>query len=166
MRGRWLVRLYPAAWRERYGEEFLALLADRSLSPSLLIDVLAGALDARIAPQSPHADGPNQTDTGGRIMSLLARRCQGRTLTRADQWRWALMTAAGTLAGSALYVWVKPAWGGSLYVQAWGLAVFPIMGVSAWTYLALREFSRPARLTITAAGMVVLYLGGLLAAWT
>lgn len=53
---------------------------------------------------------------------------------------------------------MKPTWGHSLYVQAWGLAVFPIMAVWAWAYLALRDFSWPARLIITAAGLLVAYL--------
>ena len=29
----WLLRLYPRAWRDRYGEEFLALLESCPLSP-------------------------------------------------------------------------------------------------------------------------------------
>ena len=43
---RWLVRLYPAGWRERYGEEFEALLADLPATPALVYDVLRGAVDA------------------------------------------------------------------------------------------------------------------------
>ncbi len=46
-----LVRLYPAAWRDRYGEEFEALLAERPPSLSDRLDVVRGALDARLDPQ-------------------------------------------------------------------------------------------------------------------
>lgn len=42
----WLIRLYPRAWRERYGEEFEALLEDCLLSPREVLDVIIGALDA------------------------------------------------------------------------------------------------------------------------
>ena len=45
-----LVRLYPAAWRERYGEEFAALLEERPLSPFDVIDIAFGAIDARVRP--------------------------------------------------------------------------------------------------------------------
>jgi hypothetical protein len=166
MRRRWLVRLYPAAWRARYGEEFLALLADRPLGPSLLIDVLAGAVDAWVAPQPMPAGVPGSTDAGGRIMGLLTRRCHSQTLTRSDRWRWSLTAAVGSVALSAFYVWMKPVWGESLYVQALGLALVPIMFIGAWVHLALRDFSWPARLIITAAAAMVAYLGGLLAAWT
>jgi hypothetical protein len=44
---RWLLRLYPAAWRARYGEEFAALLDLAPLSLWTVLDILLGALDAR-----------------------------------------------------------------------------------------------------------------------
>lgn len=46
-----LLRLYPRWWRERYGEEFAALLEDLSGTDNrwrLALDVAAGALDARL----------------------------------------------------------------------------------------------------------------------
>ncbi len=55
-----LVRLYPRAWRERYGAEFLELLADRPASARDRFDILHGALDAWIHPQvraTPAANG-------------------------------------------------------------------------------------------------------------
>jgi Rieske Fe-S protein len=48
---RLLLRGYPAAWRERYGDEFLALLAERTLATGDVLDILAGALDARLHPR-------------------------------------------------------------------------------------------------------------------
>lgn len=44
---RWLVRLYPRAWRERYEDEFSALLDECGASPGVILDVILGALDAR-----------------------------------------------------------------------------------------------------------------------
>jgi hypothetical protein len=41
-----LLRLYPRAWRERYGAEFAELVGDRKLSVQQTIDILAGAIDA------------------------------------------------------------------------------------------------------------------------
>jgi hypothetical protein len=43
-----LLRCYPARWRERYGEEFAALLEERPLGPFDVADVLLGALDAQL----------------------------------------------------------------------------------------------------------------------
>lgn len=59
----WLLRLYPYAWRARYGDEFDALLEDCPLTPFALFDVLLGALDAHIAP----------LDADGRILRMLNR---------------------------------------------------------------------------------------------
>ncbi len=43
-----LLRLYPQAWRERYGEEMVELLAAHRISLWTLADVLLGALDAHL----------------------------------------------------------------------------------------------------------------------
>jgi uncharacterized BrkB/YihY/UPF0761 family membrane protein len=43
---KWLVRLYPPAWRRRYETEFLAVLEARGVTPSVTLDVTRGALDA------------------------------------------------------------------------------------------------------------------------
>lgn len=43
-----LIRLYPARWRARYGDEFEAILEERPLGPFDLADTLLGALDARL----------------------------------------------------------------------------------------------------------------------
>ena len=47
---RWLVRLYPRDWRERYGEEFDALLQDGSGGFRALVNVLWSALSERVVP--------------------------------------------------------------------------------------------------------------------
>ena len=44
----WLVRLYPKAWRRRYGAEFEALLEQQALSLGAVVDILRGALDAHL----------------------------------------------------------------------------------------------------------------------
>jgi hypothetical protein len=44
----WLLYLYPAAWRRRYREEFAALLEVRRPSPRQTVDIVRGALDARL----------------------------------------------------------------------------------------------------------------------
>lgn len=53
-----LVRLYPAVWRARYGEEFAELLAARPPRLRDRLDILRGAVDARMHPQlDPNATG-------------------------------------------------------------------------------------------------------------
>ena len=46
-----LLRLYPPAWRERYEAEFEALLQERPIRWRGSIDLLLGAIDARLHPE-------------------------------------------------------------------------------------------------------------------
>ena len=48
-----LVRLYPRTWRERYEDEFLGLLEVRPPTMRDRVDILRGALDARLDEGSP-----------------------------------------------------------------------------------------------------------------
>ncbi len=43
-----LLRLYPAAWRARYADEFASVLEERPLGPFDVADVLLSALDAHL----------------------------------------------------------------------------------------------------------------------
>ena len=43
-----LLRLYPARWRTRYGDEFEAILEERPLGPFDVLDIALGALDAHL----------------------------------------------------------------------------------------------------------------------
>ena len=51
----WLIRLYPPAWRRRYGRELAELLATQPASFRTAIDLVAGAVDAWLNPQSSTA---------------------------------------------------------------------------------------------------------------
>ena len=42
---RWLLRLYPRAWRERYGNELADLVDETGLSPAGAVDVTRGAIN-------------------------------------------------------------------------------------------------------------------------
>jgi len=65
-----LIRLYPADWRARYGDELMALLAERPPTIRDRIDIVRGAVDARVDPQVGLDRGP--TPLSHRIPGLLA----------------------------------------------------------------------------------------------
>src|SRR6266496_5238731 len=46
-----LVRAYPRSWRERYGDEVLAWVEEGGLGPARALNLLRGALDARLRPE-------------------------------------------------------------------------------------------------------------------
>src|SRR5215211_6912174 len=62
-----LIRLYPARWRARYGDEFSAVLEERPLGPFDVADVLLGALDAHL-----HLRGLGAALLGAMLMTLVA----------------------------------------------------------------------------------------------
>ena len=43
-----MIRLYPAAWRARYGDEFEAVLEEQPLGPFDVADIILAALDAHL----------------------------------------------------------------------------------------------------------------------
>jgi hypothetical protein len=53
-----LIRLFPAPWRDRYGDEFAALLEGTPLDARALFDVLVAAVDARLDPTGPRRRWP------------------------------------------------------------------------------------------------------------
>jgi len=53
VRLRWLLRLYPAGWRDRYEREVSAVLDQHDCSAGTFLDLAAGALDARFALAPP-----------------------------------------------------------------------------------------------------------------
>lgn len=57
-----LIGLYPQAWRNRYEEEFLALLAESPPDPLDRLDIVRGALDARLHPPPSEQNLPSSDE--------------------------------------------------------------------------------------------------------
>jgi hypothetical protein len=71
-----LIRLYPARWRSRYGDEFEALLDERPLGPFDVADVLVSAIDAHLrrgasAAAGDHIGGIRMTLRNGGIAAIV-----------------------------------------------------------------------------------------------
>jgi hypothetical protein len=68
-----LLRLYPRAWRDRYGDEMLALLDGQPASLGDRLDLISGALDAHLHPQVRGAAAPDKEQTvSHRALALMA----------------------------------------------------------------------------------------------
>ena len=67
-----LLRLYPRAWRTRYGEEMQALLDDRPLGGRDRRDLLRGAVDAWLHPWTPSVVPIVAAFAGGGLWTLVA----------------------------------------------------------------------------------------------
>jgi hypothetical protein len=55
-----LIALYPRAWRDRFEDEFLAPLQERSPEPLDRLDIVRGAIDARLHPELSGAPQPGR----------------------------------------------------------------------------------------------------------
>jgi len=80
-----LLRLYPRAWRDRYGDEFLATIGDEALHIQQVIDIVAGAIDAWLSSDVRRAtkrDTNSQTMNGDAVMTNALRAACGSTKLR------------------------------------------------------------------------------------
>jgi len=123
-----LLRWYPRAWRDRYGEEFTELLlsdmAERPRSLSRTLDVARGGIVARLAEAGLcgfPAAGPGEADGGGAAQAVASR------------------ARAASLASLSAC-----------------LAVFVVVGAAMWSQLTVGwQWSAPAS-AATVAGMVAM----------
>lgn len=72
-----LVRLYPRSWRERYETEFLALLASRPPSIGDRVDIVRGAVDARLHPELSGEPGRSHALTPAERVAATAALAAG-----------------------------------------------------------------------------------------
>jgi hypothetical protein len=93
-----LLRLYPRAWRERYGEEFLALVEDQAIGPRQVLDIVSGAIDARLTRTVPAPERAPTSEQGGTAVMNALRERLCETDTR--------FTTRDSLIGAAIVIGV------------------------------------------------------------
>lgn len=134
-----LVRLYPRAWRDRYEEEFLGLLAVRPPSNRDRVDILRGALDAR---RNPGMRGPDGAESA---FNRPARRL-------------ALISA---LAGVSWLAWMAVL---QLTFDGWGGVQEPDFGILAFTPVVANLAMAVAHAALVLAAASTMRHGAVLAA--
>jgi hypothetical protein len=72
-----LLRLHPPAWRLRYGDEYRALLEQHPLDVRTLLDVAAGALDARVWGSGSSVDERRRGALSAALWALAAYAAAG-----------------------------------------------------------------------------------------
>ncbi len=101
MTSRQLLRLYPRAWRERYGDEFVEMVGPERLQLQQIIDIVSGAIDAWLSADVRGAARAAAEGTGGATMLKSLAIC-ARNETKYTQ-RDGLIGAAIMLVGAALF---------------------------------------------------------------
>ncbi len=135
----WLLRLYPPAWRRRYGPEVRAMLAEEPRSLRLGLDLIAGAVDARIHPQWTPPATTEGEDNPGPFRRLA----------------WMLgISLVSVLIG----LFLTSTFGDSVYTDAlFSSAFFIALLVSNFEGRDPRPYSGSARAVILSAGSALIY---------
>jgi hypothetical protein len=166
-RARRLVRSYPRAWRERYGEEFTQLLVDditeRPRSLSRTVDVLRSGALARIAETGltgnalePH----RQVRAGLGVVGLSASAFLAAGLAIWSQltvgWQWSAPASGATKAGMLVMTGTMVA-----FVVAVGFASAPLVWVVCRELVRGRRAALVVPIIAVGAGGLALVLGGI-----
>jgi len=123
-----LLGLYPRAWRARYGDEFAELLAARPPSIRDRLDIVVGAIDARINPQVPVA-GDRERLLGGDRAARSAAIVTGVLFTiwgvilATSMVPWESNLAPGASADLLTVAWVSGMVGSLLAPVALGIVI-------------------------------------------
>ena len=146
---RLLLRLYPKAWRDLYGDEFAGILAAQRLSPRLLLDIIGGAVDARLQPQVRTAGGDTMTRN-------LLKRCaaSGPQLSKRDEKIGAAAMIGFSLLFAGLFTWASYVYPDNAMVEAFGIMAFPAAMVATMPFTYLKGQSRTARV-VTVGGLLL-----------
>jgi hypothetical protein len=158
--GRWLVRLYPRAWRERYGAEMSAMLEEVPLTLASILDLVAGAIDARLAPHPiPGAQAASATDKENAMLTNLIRRCAlGPDVSPQDRWLGSVVMLGLSLMFAVAYVLAAHRYRGNDLVDALGIMAFPAAMLLAMPFTNLKGHSRTSQ-AIIVGGLIALLAG-------
>jgi hypothetical protein len=163
-----LVRLYPQAWRDRYEAEFLGILEARPPSGRDRLDIVRGALDARLHPEiAGRPDAPVPTMDAARLAGgaaivsgvavlawtgLVLRDFKGWDSPPPENaWLLALLSAVAFLSLTAAHVLLAMA-GESSMRRAGGLGA----SIAAVSYF-LAAFGAGTTIVFGLIGSVVLF---------
>ncbi len=155
----WLLRLYPARWRERYGEEFGAVLANQRASLGLVLDVLGGAIDAHLHPQIQHSH--SKQIKGDDTMTLeMLQRCAagGPKLSPRDRRIASLFMILSALVMAVLYIGLTKIYHAAPAVEAVFYASFPSLALIYGQTAYLRKRPWLTQIFVLGMGLSALYL--------
>jgi len=166
MRAEPLLRLFPRAWRVRYGEEFLATAGNQSLGTQQVVDIVACAIDAwtssevRRAAREVRADlVPEGEPMTKRCMTVCGN--AGVEWNRRDAWLAAATMIGGSILFSAAGILAKR-YGSEVTGQViLGLA-FPASLLLSFPFLYLKGKSWRTQLVLVGVPLLVLVAIGIL----
>lgn len=159
-----LLWLYPRAWRERYGDEFLALVGNRPLHVTQIIDIVSGAIDAHWSSdvRAMASRGQvTQLQGGTAVIEALKQSCihdKPAILSKRDAWIGASVMVAGSIVLSALGIWFNRA-GFETFGEAVKAAAFPVSMLLSMPFTFVKGKSWKAQCVLVGIPLaIVLFL--------
>ena len=162
---RGFLRLYPRSWRARYGAELADLFAPAPLSVSLIVDLVAGAIDARLHPglvASPVSSA--QESEAHMIGKLMKFSCAGygAHITRRDALWSAAVMIGGTLVLTLAWMRLHVLGGDNPYVDSFAVVPFLAAYILSLPFTYLKGRRRSTQIVFV-IGSLVLIVGAALA---
>lgn len=158
-----LLLLYPRPWRERYGEEFLALLGEGPLSASEWVDVLRGAMDAWLSAEvRGGAPAERLATNGGRTMrlkTLMACERRSAQVTALDG-----LVGASVMIGTSLLLLMARRWGWPDGGKALAGLSFPVALVVSMPFWLMKGVPPKAQAVIIGGTLTILAVIGYVSA--
>jgi hypothetical protein len=102
---KWILALYPPAWRRRYGDELRALIESQRVSLHATIDLIGGAIDAWLEPQQISVAPATQKE-GVTMFGTMKFGCAARPAPE-DAWKAVAVNLGGTLLLTAVWMWMR-----------------------------------------------------------
>jgi hypothetical protein len=136
-----LIRLYPADWRVRYGDEFEMLLEERPLGPFDVADIALSAIDAHIRPRGSatagdHIRGAPMTLRIGGVAAIvggalwLISLVGASTIQGADGQPWQAMFVIALFALLVAMIALSGEQGRAQPGLVWAAVAIPIVGAA------------------------------------
>jgi len=141
----WLIKLYPPAWRRRYGRELAELISTQPASFGTAIDLVAGAVDAWLNPQSSTAAmAADAKGAGAMVPKMLQLKCAGYgpSVTKADNLKAVAIVIGGSLLAALAYTWATARYGKDPYLESVFFVSWLVCFIFSQHYTTLK--GRPA----------------------
>jgi hypothetical protein len=151
-----LLLLYPRAWRDRYGAEMEEMLTAQRPTLRTALDLVAGAIDARLNPQLVSPPQGGQLSGGTKMLTRF--RCAPAGVSVQDQWRSAGWMVGGSLVLTMLSLGLLRLVGPNSFSEGLLYSAFPASLMLSSESSFLKCYSRQARSIMSFAGAALVIL--------
>ena len=141
------------------------MLGDVPLTPASILDLIAGAIDARVTPQNvPGSHSAARPEKERPMKTNLMVRCGlGRAVTPHDQWVGSMVMIGLTLLFGVMFVLAAYQYRDNELVDALGILAFPAAMILSMPFTQLKGHSRISQVVIVGSSLLLLVLAAILA---